>query len=126
MMMMIFLRRTRQGALCNGDAPLSAPSTAAISLPSGFDSTWRHWESTVTHESNANDDDDGGGGDDDDDDDDDDAFFLCATLSVGRQEQRGPRRDQKHGSRVGAQGFRPADPYLVGSGIRACRRYEHL
>ena len=51
------------GALCDGgqdaqDAPPSAPSKASSGLPSAFDSTWKHWENTVTQESNAHDDDD--------------------------------------------------------------------
>ena len=37
----------------NWSLPRRAPSRAAIGLPSGFDSTWKHWENTVTHESNA-------------------------------------------------------------------------
>ena len=46
------LRRRAQDAQ---DAPPSAPSKAAGGLPSGFHSRWKHWENTVTQESNAHD-----------------------------------------------------------------------
>ena len=82
------LRRRAQDAQ---DAPPSAPSKAASGLPSGFHSTWKHWENTVTQESNAHDDDEE---DDDDDDDDDDDSDSDSSMEASREtdEHRSPGR----------------------------------